>query len=268
LSFSRVGRALSSPARRPSASRRGSVRFERTLDIPFELLFNYFVEYLNMERTKTRLLAELARVGKALGSPSRLELLEVLAQGDRTVEALANAAGLSIANASRHLQILRDARLVEATREGVFIRYRLASPEVFDLTHSVRTLAEKRMAEVEQITRAYHSGQRGLDPIASDDLLQRIRAGTVIVLDVRPEEEYRSGHIAGAVSVPLDRLGAQLRRLPKSKEVVAYCRGPYCVLADRAVELLRSRGRRARRLAEGFPEWRAAGLPVKRLPSN
>jgi rhodanese-related sulfurtransferase/DNA-binding transcriptional ArsR family regulator len=218
--------------------------------------------------TKTRLFAEFARVGKALGSPSRLELLEVLAQGDRTVEALAKAAGLSMANASRHLQILRDARLVEATREGVFIRYRLAGPEVFDLTRSVRTLAERRMTEVEQVTRAYHAGREGLEAVNSADLLRRVRSGTVIVLDVRPEEEYKAGHIAGALSVPLERLGAHLRRLPKGKEVVAYCRGPYCVLADRAVELLRARGRRARRLVDGFPEWQAAGLPVKRLSSK
>jgi rhodanese-related sulfurtransferase len=192
----------------------------------------------------------------------------VLAQGDRTVEALAKASGLSMANASRHLQILRDARLVEATREGVFIRYRLAGPEVFDLTRSVRTLAERRMTEVEHITRAYHTGREGLEAVSSADLLQRVRSGTVIVLDVRPEEEYKAGHIAGAVSVPLERLGAHLRRLPKGKEVVAYCRGPYCVLADRAVELLRARGRRARRLVDGFPEWQAAGLPVKRLSSK
>lgn len=217
---------------------------------------------------KARLLDELARVGKALGSASRLELLEVLAQGERSVETLAQAAGLSVANASRHLQVLREARLVEATKEGVFVFYRLAGPEVFDLTRSVRTLAERRIAEVERIARAYRSSREGLEPLGSADLLRRVRAGTVIVLDVRPEEEYGAGHIAGAVSVPLERLAAHLRHLPRSKEVVAYCRGPYCVLADRAVDELRARGRRARRLVDGFPEWQAAGLPVERAPSR
>jgi len=212
---------------------------------------------------RTQLLDELARVGKALGSASRLELLEVLAQGERTVEALATAAGLSVANASRHLQVLREARLVEAEKDGVFVRYRLAGPEVFELTRSVRALAERRIAEVERIARAYRSDRAGLEPIDAADLAARLRAGTVIVLDVRPEEEFRLGHIAGAVSIPLERLGREIRRLPRGREIVAYCRGPYCVLADRAVELLRAKGRRARRFTEGFPEWRAAGLPVE-----
>jgi rhodanese-related sulfurtransferase/DNA-binding MarR family transcriptional regulator len=212
---------------------------------------------------KARLLDELARVGKALGSASRLELLEVLAQGERTVEALAQASGLSMANASRHLQILRESRLVEATREGVFVRYRLAGPEVFELTRSVRTLAERRIAEVERIARAYRAGREGLEPIGGAELTARLRSGTVIVLDVRPDEEFRAGHIAGAISVPLERLAKELRRLPRGKEIVAYCRGPYCVLADRAVDILRAKGRLARRFTDGFPEWRAAGLPIE-----
>lgn len=217
---------------------------------------------------KIRLFTELARVGKALGSASRLELLEVLAQGERTVEALAGAAGLSVANASRHLQLLREARLVEAEREGVFVRYRLAGPEVYELTRSVRALAERRSAEVERIARAYRSDREGLEPIAGSDLAARLRDGTVIVLDVRPAEEFQSGHIAGAVSIPLERLAQEIRRLPRGREIVAYCRGPYCVLADRAVELLRAKGRRARRFTEGFPEWRAAGLPVEAAPGG
>ncbi len=222
-----------------------------------------------MKRTlKTRLLDELARVGKALGSASRLELLEVLAQGERTVEVLAQAAGLSVANASRHLQVLREARLVEATKDGVYVRYRLAGSEVFDLTRSVRTLAERRIAEVERIARAYRAGREGLEAIGGADLAARLRAGTVLVLDVRPEEEFRAGHIAGAVSIPLDRLAKELRRLPRSKEIVAYCRGPYCVLADRAVDILRAKGRQARRFTDGFPEWRAAGLPIESTTSQ
>ena len=214
-------------------------------------------------KLKARLLNELARVGKALGSASRLELLEVLAQGGRTVETLAQAAGLSVANASRHLQVLREARLVEAEKEGVFVRYRLAGPEVFDLTRRVRTLAERRIAEVERIARAFRDGREGLEPIGGAELAERLRSGTVLLLDVRPEEEFRAGHIAGAVSVPLERLATALRRLPRGKEIVAYCRGPYCVLADRAVESLRASGRRARRFTDGFPEWRAAGLPIE-----
>ena len=214
-------------------------------------------------KLKARLLNELARVGKALGSASRLELLEVLAQGGRTVETLAQAAGLSVANASRHLQVLREARLVEAEKEGVFVRYRLAGPEVFDLTRRVRTLAERRIAEVERIARAFREGREGLEPIGGAELAERLRSGTVLLLDVRPEEEFRAGHIAGAVSVPLERLASALRRLPRGKEIVAYCRGPYCVLADRAVESLRASGRRARRFTDGFPEWRAAGLPIE-----
>lgn len=225
------------------------------------------LEYEEMPRTlKSQLLDELARVGKALGSASRLELLEVLAQGERTVEALAHAAGLSVANASRHLQVLREARLVEAEKEGVFVRYRLAGPEVYELTRSVRSVAERRIAEVERVARAYREGREGLEPIGGADLTARLRAGTVIVLDVRPEEEFRSGHIAGAVSIPLERLARELRRLPRGKEIVAYCRGPYCVLADRAVEILRAKGRRARRFTDGFPEWRAAGLPTEGAP--
>jgi len=214
------------------------------------------------QKLKQRLLNELARVGKALGSASRLELLEVLAQGERTVEKLAQAAGLSVANASRHLQVLREARLVEAEKEGLFVHYRLAGPEVLDLTQSIRTLAERRIAEVERIARAFRQDREGLEPLRGAELVERLRAGTVLLLDVRPEEEFRAGHIAGAVSVPLERLGRELRRLPRDQEIVAYCRGPYCVLADRAVELLRAKGRPARRFAEGFPEWRAAGLPV------
>ena len=217
---------------------------------------------------RQRLLDELARVGRALGASSRLELLEVLAQGARTVEKLADAAGLSVANASRHLQVLREARLVEAEKEGLFVRYRLAGPEVFDLTRSIRTLAERRIAEVERIAQAFREGREGLEPLRGAELAARLRSGTVLLLDVQPEEELQAGHIAGAVSVPLDRLAKELRRLPRDREIVAYCRGPYCVLADRAVEILRAKGRQARRFADGFPEWRAAGLSVESTPAE
>lgn len=211
---------------------------------------------------KERLYEELARVAKGLANPKRLELLEILAQGERTVDALARATGQPIANASHHLQALREAHLVEARKEGLYVHYRLVSADAFQLVTATRRLAEKHVAEVDRLTRAYFDSRDELEPVDRDELLGRVTAGMVIVLDVRPEEEYRAGHVPGAISVPLGRLAARLKTLPRSKEVVAYCRGPYCVMAYDAVAALRARGFRARRLVEGFPEWRAAGLPV------
>ena len=212
---------------------------------------------------KERLYEQLARVGKALASPKRLELLEILAQGERTVEALARATSQPIANASHHLLALREARLVDARKAGLYVHYRLVGPEVFDLVSAMRRLAEDHVAEVERLARTYFESRDELEPVGRDELLRRAADGTVIVLDVRPEEEYRAGHLPGAESVPLDRLAERLKKLPRRKEIVAYCRGPYCLMAYDAVAALRSRGFRARRLVEGFPEWRAAGLPVE-----
>jgi rhodanese-related sulfurtransferase/DNA-binding transcriptional ArsR family regulator len=212
---------------------------------------------------KDRLYAQLARVGKAVASPHRLELLELLAQGERTVESLANETGMSTANASQHLQALREGGLVEGRKQGLFVHYRLSDPSVLDLSNALRTVAERRLAELERVVRDHFGERSDAEAVSMEQLLERARSGKVIVLDARPVSEYAAGHIAGAISVPIDELTERLGRLPKGKEYVAYCRGPYCAYADRAVALLRESGRRARRLAQGFPEWRAAGFPVE-----
>ncbi|MBI2963147.1 MAG: metalloregulator ArsR/SmtB family transcription factor [Deltaproteobacteria bacterium] len=217
---------------------------------------------MNRKSIKARLYKELSRIGRALGSPARLELLEILAQGERSVEMLARQTRLSVANTSHHLQALREARLVEARRQGVFVHYRLTSPEVFGVVQMIRRLGEEHIAEVDRIVRSYFGQRDALEPISREELLERAKAGTVVVLDVRPAEEYRAGHIAGAISVPVDRLEDRLADLPADREIIAYCRGPYCVMSYAAVEKLRARGRRARRLVDGFPEWRAQGLPT------
>ena len=211
---------------------------------------------------KDRLYAQFARVGKALGSPHRIEILELLAQGERSVDSLAAEVGLSLANASQHLQALRQAALVDSRKEGLFVYYRLADPAVFELCATIRRVAERRLADLERLVNE-HFGERSKPAaVGMGDLLERMRSKEVTVLDTRPATEYEAGHIAGAISVPIDELQARLRSLPRDKEYVAYCRGPYCVYADRAVELLLKSRRRARRLIEGFPEWRAAGLPI------
>lgn len=212
---------------------------------------------------KTRLYGQFARIGKALASPHRLEILELLAQGERTVESLAAETGLSVANTSQHLQALRQASLIENRKDGLFVHYRLADSEVFALSTAIRTVAERRLADLERLVREYFGDRLDAEPVKVDELLKRARSPHVMILDTRPASEYAAGHIAGAISVPVDDLEKRLRTLPKSKEYVAYCRGPYCVYADRAVELLRAHGRRARRLIAGFPEWKAAGLPVE-----
>ena len=212
---------------------------------------------------KDRLYGQFARVGKALSSPHRLELLELLAQGERTVDDLAGEVGMSMANASQHLQALRQAGLVDSRKQGLFVNYRLADDSVFELSKAIRTVAERRLAELDRVVRDHFGDRSDPEPVAMSDLLGRVRSGKVIILDTRPAREFAAGHIAGAVSVPVDDLKRRLSELPRSKEFVAYCRGPYCVYADRAVELLRASGRKARRLVAGFPEWKAAGLPVE-----
>jgi len=212
---------------------------------------------------KHRLYEEVSRLTKALASPRRLELLEVLAQGERSVEAVAGQTGLSVANASQHLQVLREARLVEGRKQGLFVHYRLAGDDVADLLTKLTRVAERRLAEVDRLIREYRDTGEDFEPVGQHELLACVRSGTVVVLDVRPEEEYRAGHIPGALSVPLARLSRRLQAIPRRAEIVAYCRGPFCLLADEAVRLLRARGRRARRLQDGLPEWRAAGLPIE-----
>jgi rhodanese-related sulfurtransferase len=205
---------------------------------------------------------EVARIGQALGSAPRLALLEMLRQGPRTVEALAREVGLSLANTSQHLKVLRQARLVEAEKQGTFVTYRIADRAVDDFYGALRGLAEARLAEVQHIARVFVEKRRSLEPVDRHRLLARVQSGEVMVLDVRPAEEYRAAHIAGAVSVPLKELEARLAGLPKGREIVAYCRGPYCVLAPDAVKLLRARGYQAEVLEDGVSEWRARGLPV------
>jgi rhodanese-related sulfurtransferase/DNA-binding transcriptional ArsR family regulator len=204
-----------------------------------------------------------ARIGKALSSPSRLEILELLAQGERTVESLAGEIGLSTANASQHLQALKQASLVQTRRDGLFIHYSLADPAVFELSRAIRLVAERRLGDLERLVRQEFGDRPDAEAVSFEDLMARLRRGDIVVLDTRPANEYAAGHIAGAISVPVAELKGRLHRLPRNKEYVAYCRGPYCVYADRAVELLRKSGRRARRLRGGLPEWRAAGLPVR-----
>jgi rhodanese-related sulfurtransferase/predicted transcriptional regulator len=205
---------------------------------------------------------QLARIGKALASPRRLELLDLLCQGPRTVEALARAVDQSVSNTSQHLQVLRAARLVEAERHGVRVTYRLADDEVCGFYRSLRMLAESRLAEIERVTREFLEERGAMEALDRESLLERVRRGEVTVLDVRPVEEYLAGHIPGALSVPLDELDRRLADLPRDREIVAYCRGPYCVLAVEAVQLLRAHGFKAVRLEDGLPDWRALGYPV------
>jgi rhodanese-related sulfurtransferase/DNA-binding MarR family transcriptional regulator len=212
--------------------------------------------------TVQRLYVELSRIAKALSSPSRLQLVQILAQSERTVEALGRELGLSTANVSHHLQTLREARLVEARKDGLYVYYRLAGPDVFALMNQLRQVGERRLAEMDRLVKGYYRSRDTMEAVPRDELLRRAREGTAIVLDVRPEVEYRAGHIPGAMSVPLEQLASRLGELPRDREVVAYCRGPYCFMAFEAVRLLRARGRSARRLEDGFPEWEAAGLPV------
>jgi len=211
---------------------------------------------------KDRLYGQFARIGKALSSPHRLEILELLAQSERTVDSLASEIGLSLANASQHLQALRQAALVDSRKDGLFVFYRLAGPEVFELSRVLRTVAEARLAEFERLVREHFADRDDAEGVSMPELLKRARSKQVVILDTRPANEYVAGHIPGAISVPVEDLKRRLQKLTKGKQYVAYCRGPYCVYADRAVELLRANGRRARRLLDGFPEWRAAGLPV------
>jgi rhodanese-related sulfurtransferase/DNA-binding transcriptional ArsR family regulator len=211
---------------------------------------------------KDALYEQLARVGRAVSSPKRLELLDLLAQGERGVEALAEQAGMGITNTSAHLQALRAAGLVANRRQGTRVLYRLADDQVTGFVGQLRSLAHARIAEVDLAVRAYLAADGDPEPITRDELLRRMEHDEVIVLDVRPAAEYAAGHIPGAVSIPPDRIEPILAELPADREVVAYCRGPYCVYAPQAVRALQERGIPARRLEDGFPEWRLAGLPV------
>jgi rhodanese-related sulfurtransferase/predicted transcriptional regulator len=213
-------------------------------------------------RFKDELYREFARIGQALASPRRLEMLDLLAQRERSVEDLAQEMGLSVANCSQHLRILAQARLVETRREGTRVYYRLAGDEVFRLWQAVRETGERRLAEITALVRRYLGERDELEAVDADELLRRVRAGEVILLDVRPLEEYRAGHVPGARPVPPERLEEILHTLPRDREIVAYCRGPYCVFSDEAVAILRAAGVNAHRLRLGLPDWRMLGLPV------
>jgi rhodanese-related sulfurtransferase len=211
---------------------------------------------------KDGLYEQFARIGKAVSHPKRIELLDLLCQGERSVEVLAEAAAMGVTNTSAHLRVLREARMVETRKEGPRVFYRLADDAVCEFFFSLRDLAGDRYAEVDRIVRDFFDARDELEPVGRDELLNRAGEGGLIVLDVRPREEYEAGHIPGAVSVPLADLRERMASLPRDSEIVAYCRGPYCVLAPLALELLRREGRVARRLEDGFPEWRRAGFPV------
>lgn len=205
---------------------------------------------------------QLSRIGKAISAPKRLELLDLLCQAPRTVEVLAAQAGISVANTSQHLQVLRAARLVDATKKGLFVEYRLADDEVCQFFLATRGIAEGRLAEIEQVTRSYFEARGALEAVDTEELLKRVHSGAVTVVDVRPVEEFDAGHLPGAISIPVGELEDRMGELPTDKDVVAYCRGPYCVMAVEAVELLRSRGFEAKRLEIGVGEWRARGWRV------
>lgn len=211
---------------------------------------------------KDPLYAQFARIGHAAASPKRLELLDLLSQGEKTVETLAEQSSTPIKNTSAHLRVLRQARLVDTRRDGTYIYYRLAGEDVFRFLRELQALAQSRLAEVERVARLYIDGRDELEPVSLEELRRRMRQGEVTVLDVRPEEEYRAGHIPGALSIPVAQLRRRLSEIPKKREVVAYCRGPYCVYSVEAVGILRRHGYRARRADEGLPAWRASALPV------
>ena len=212
---------------------------------------------------KAAIYEQIARIGQATGSPNRLELLDLLSQGPRTVDLLARQTGQSVATTSHHLQVLRRARLVEARKAGLYVTYSLADPQVGEFFLQLRGLAEARLAEVQHVTRQYLEGRGALEPVGNDELVRRVRAGEVTLIDVRPREEYVAAHIPGAISVPLADLRKRVGTLQRRRDIVAYCRGPYCVMALDAVDLLRRKGFRAHRMEHGVPEWRAQGWRVE-----
>jgi ArsR family transcriptional regulator len=213
---------------------------------------------------KHQLYLQFAEMAKALGHAHRLEILELLAQGERSVESLAERAGLSIGNASQHLRLMRQAGLLVSRRDGKRILYRLSDPAVLELTAALHRLAERNLGEVKSVPAGYFNKRDSMEPVSRKELSRRLRDGLVTVLDVRPPDEFAAGHLPNAINIPLRDLTRRVGKLPKKQAVVAYCRGPYCVLAFEAVAMLRSRGFEARRLEDGFPQWEAAGLPVEK----
>ena len=218
---------------------------------------------MNKREFKDRVYEELARITKALANPHRLEIIELLAQGDYPVEQIAIQTSLSVANASQHLQVLKTAQLVAISRNGNFIHYRLATTNVFKAWKALRELGVDRIASIEKLVRDFRQSKFKLESVTIEGLIEKIDNGKVTILDVRPEIEYRNGHIANAISIPFDELSDRLRELPKRGEIIAYCRGPFCVFADEAVAMLTKAGYKATRLEEGYPDWSSMGLPVE-----
>ena len=218
---------------------------------------------MNKREFKDKVYDELAKITKALANPHRLEIVELLAQGDYSVEQISTQTNLSVANTSQHLQVLKTAQLVEVTRNGNFIHYRLASENVFKAWKALRDLGVARIASVEKLVKDFRKSKFTLESVTIKELVEKLQSGKVTILDVRPETEYRKGHIANSLSIPIDELSDRLKELPKRNEIVAYCRGPFCVYADEAVSLLTKAGYKAKRLEEGFPDWAVMGLPIE-----
>lgn len=218
---------------------------------------------MSSETFKKDLFAQFAQVGKSLSNGNRLELLEFLAQGERTVDELSKVSGLTVANTSQHLQGLRRSGLVKSRAEGQKSYYRISDYSVVALLALMRKIAEDNIAEIQILIADYLSSKDDLEPVSRDELLKRAKKGAITVLDVRPEQEFESGHLPSAINIQLSELKNEMRRLPRKKEVVAYCRGPFCILAFEAVKQLRSKGYKARRLEDGFPEWKLDGLPIE-----
>ena len=218
---------------------------------------------MNKREFKDKVYDELAKITKAMANPHRLEIIELLAQGDYSVEQISIQTNLSVANASQHLQVLKTAQLVDVARNGNFIYYRLANANVFKAWKALRELGVERIASIDKLVKDFRKSKFTLESVTIDELVQKIESGKITILDVRPETEYRKGHIVNSISIPFDELSRRLKELPKRNEIIAYCRGPFCVFADEAVAMLTKAGYKAKRLDEGFPDWAAMGLPVE-----
>ena len=217
---------------------------------------------MNKREFKDKVYSELAKITKSMANPHRLEIIELLAQGEFSVEQIAEQTNLSIANASQHLQVLKVAQLVEIKRQGNFIFYRLSNDNVFSVWNALRGLGVERIATIDKVVNEFRKAKFDLETIKIDELIYKLESGKVTILDVRPESEYKQGHIANAISIPIKELSKRLKELPKRGEIVAYCRGPFCVYADEAILLLKKAGYKASRLEEGYPDWKLQGFPV------
>lgn len=218
---------------------------------------------MNKRQFKDKVYSELAKITKSMANAHRMEIIELLAQGEFSVEQIAEQTNLSIANASQHLQVLKTAQLVEINRQGNFIFYRLSNDNVFKAWKALRTLGVERITAIEKVVKEFRKSKFDFETVTIDELIQKIESGKVTILDVRPESEYNQGHIAGAISIPIDELAKRLKELPKRGEIIAYCRGPFCVYADDAVSLLSKAGYKAKRLEEGYPDWKLKELPIE-----